>query len=238
MRYTHLESKHNLESPSLIVPSLVALLKPQSVLDVGCGLGTFVRAFQNAGVSRCIGVDGAWVNRALLAQYIAPEQFIEADLEKPLRLNQTFDLVLSVEVAEHLSEARADSFVEDLCRLSDQIAFSAAIPGQGGDHHINEQWPAYWQEKFEKQGYVLLDILREPIWEVDRIFWWYRQNLFLYVKKDSELHKQYSDRAIKPLRVVHPDLYFTWTNYRDPNALKRYTKALFKAILFRLGIIR
>lgn len=238
MRYTHLESKHNLESPSLIVPHVVQLLSPQSMIDVGCGLGTFVRAFQDAGVARCMGVDGAWVNRTLLHQYITPQQFLEADLEKPLRLNDRFDMVLSVEVAEHLSEARADGFVADLCALSDKIVFSAAIPGQGGDHHTNEQWPDYWQKKFEKHSFVLLDILREPIWDDSRIFWWYRQNMFLYVKKDSELHKRYIEKASQPMRVVHPDLYFTWTNYRDPNAVKRYTKALMKAILHKLGFMK
>jgi len=69
-----------------------------------------------------------------------------------------------MEVAEHLSEARAASFVEDLTALGSVILFSAAIPFQGGEHHINEQWPEYWALMFRGFGYDCADVLRELVW--------------------------------------------------------------------------
>src|SRR5690606_16087480 len=136
----HLEEKHNLIAPSIIAPYVFKEVRPKSVVDVGCGLGTFLRAFKDLGVKDVYGLDGPWVRRDLLYKYIEEGEFEEADLEKPIEVTRRFDLAISLEVAEHLSEARADGFVADLGKLSDNILFSAAIPGQGGDHHINEQW--------------------------------------------------------------------------------------------------
>ena len=70
----------------------------------------------------------------------------------PLRIGRRFDLVNCLEVAEHLDASRADSFVDDLCALGDVVVFSAAIPGQGGTHHVNEQFQSYWQERFRRNG--------------------------------------------------------------------------------------
>lgn len=238
MKYTHLEEKHNLKAPSIIAPMVYDIVKPKSVIDIGCGLATFLRAFKNLGVSDVLGIDGHWVNRELLSKYIQLSEFQEADLESRISIPRKFDLAISVEVAEHLSAGRADSFVEDLCALSDQILFSAAIPGQGGDNHINEQWVSYWKEKFEKRGYVMLDIFREKMWNNPDILWWYRQNIFLFVKRDSALHERFKDKEGDVLNVVHPDLYHTWTNYRDRNAIKRYAKALYKAVAYKFGLIK
>lgn len=237
MKYTHLENKHNLTAPRIIVPLVNNLIKPMSVVDVGCGLGTFLKAFKELGVTNVLGLDGAWVRKELLHKYIAPEEFVETDLEKSIQLNRKFDLAISVEVAEHLSEKRADSFVEDLVKLSDHVLFSAAIPGQGGDHHINEQWITYWKEKFEKRGYRMLDPFRHELWYNQDVCWWYRQNLFLFVSPNSTLTTPTNNQD-QVLHVVHPELYHTWINFRDKNAIKRYTKSLWKAILFKIGLLK
>jgi hypothetical protein len=55
---------------------------------------------------------------------------------------------------------------------------------QGGTHHVNEQWPAYWQDLFERQGYRMLDLIRREIWTNPEIQFWYRQNIFLFVVED------------------------------------------------------
>ena len=94
------------------------------------------------------------------------KKFIETqDLENNIQIESKFDLAITLEVAEHLSEIRADSFIDDLCALSDLILFSAAIPDQGGRHHINEQWQSYWEPKrFKQRGYHVYDIVRWKIW--------------------------------------------------------------------------
>jgi SAM-dependent methyltransferase len=238
MKYTHLEEKHNLTAPRIIVPIVNSMIKPTSVVDVGCGLGTFLKAFKELGVKNVLGLDGKWVNRNLLFKYIEPDEFKEVDLESPIQVNRRFDLVISVEVAEHLSEKRADGFVNDLVKLGDNVLFSAAIPGQGGDHHINEQWISYWREKFERHGYQLRDLFRDKLWDNQDVFWWYRQNMFLFVSEKSFLYQPSQKQPEKVLHVVHPDLFHTWINYRDKNAIKRYTKVLAKAIAYKLGFLK
>ena len=71
-----------------------------------------------------------------------------------------------LEVAEHIPPECADIFVESLTwGLAPVIMFSAAVPGQGGTLHLNEQWPAYWASKFAQHGYVLIDCLRPQLWD-------------------------------------------------------------------------
>ena len=111
-RYIHKESVHCLKDPNIIVPEIVKLLKPKSVVDIGCGLGTFLNVFKRLGISDVLGVDGSWVNRDLLHQNIRPEEFKEWDLEKELKLDKKYDLAISLEVAEHLSKKSSDIFVK------------------------------------------------------------------------------------------------------------------------------
>lgn len=108
----------------------------------------------------------------------------DADLSKRIALGKKYDLCISVEVGEHLPREKAEVFLDNLCRSSDVILFSAAVPGQGGTDHINEQWPDYWRKKFQKRGYACYDAFRGRLWEDGRVEWWYRQNLFLYVKEN------------------------------------------------------
>lgn len=193
--YIHTEDVHNMIAPREVVPTIIDLVNPQSVLDVGCGTGTWLRAFEEAGVSDYMGVDGDYVDRAQLN--IHSEKFIAKDLRTAWTLNRKFDLVISLEVAEHLPEESADLFVNTLVsHTNETIIFSAAIPGQGGQHHINEQWPEYWQQKFMKHGFYFHDMIRPLIWDNDKIDWWYRQNVFLVTKRRND--------TTASMALVHP----------------------------------
>ena len=92
---------------------------------------------------------------------IPKKNFFAVDLKRPLQLERRFDLVLSLEVAEHLPEECAATFVESLIGLGSVILFSAAIPFQGGTHHVNEQWSNYWVKNFQEREYVVIDTLIE-----------------------------------------------------------------------------
>ena len=148
--YRELESTR--QSAAEIVPIIIELLKPSSIVDIGCGSGHWLAAAAELGVTDFLGVDGDWVNESQLG--IPAKKFIAHDLSTPLNLDRRFDLALSLEVAEHLSEAAAGTFVQNLCSAADTVVFSAAIPGQGGRHHINEQWPAYWADLFHGCGTI------------------------------------------------------------------------------------
>ncbi len=195
--YHHTEDVYNMDAPREVVPIIMELIKPKSVLDVGCGTGTWLKAFEEAGVEHYYGLDGHYVKESQLQ--IPYKKFIVTDFSKQWAINEEFDLVVSLEVAEHLPESSADTFIESLVAHGDVILFSAAVPGQGGQHHINEQWPEYWQQKFAKHGFYFHDTIRPLIWNNEKVNWWYRQNIFII--------NRIRDNAAQALSKVHPELF-------------------------------
>jgi SAM-dependent methyltransferase len=202
------------EAAALVVPLVVEMLPGlASVVDIGCGAGHWLAAFARAGVGDTLGLDGGETAAALA---IAPAQFRETDLARPIRLARRFDLAVSLEVAEHLPAARGESFVADLCALADIVLFSAAIPGQDGTHHINERWPSYWAGLFAAHGYTPHDVIRPRIWTDRRIPFWYRQNVFLYANPAGRARLSLPAGAGWPRDqasdLAHPDLYYFHTD--------------------------
>jgi SAM-dependent methyltransferase len=185
------------ESAQVLAPFLFETFKPNSVIDVGCGEGLWGAEFESLGAD-VLGIDTGDVE-PLISR-------IEHDLEVPLLVlpdEGTFDVALCLEVAEHLTPGRAETFVEDLCNLAPIVIFSAAIPGQGGTGHLNEQWPSYWCDLFEQCGYPGSGVLRWSIWDDARIKPWYRQNLLVFGAHDLP-----EDGCPA---LVHPAM---WTDYR------------------------
>jgi SAM-dependent methyltransferase len=193
--YQYEPAVYNLDAPREVVPIIAELTRPDSVLDVGCGTGTWLKAFEELGINDVVGLDGEHVENRLLE--ISYEKFRMTDLRQPFALGRKFGLVLCLEVAEHLPEDVATEFVGCLTAHADVIVFSAAIPGQGGQFHVNEQWPAYWAEKFARRGFYFHDVIRSRIWNNARINWWYRQNIFLVTREKGP--------AVMPL--IHPECF-------------------------------
>jgi SAM-dependent methyltransferase len=195
-------------SARVIVPMLTALIHPSSVLDVGCGVGGWVGTWLDSGAD-AIGVDGDYVPRDQLC--IPADRFIDRDLSAPLELGRRFDLVTCLEVVEHLPEQAAPTIVDSLCRHADVIAFSAAVPGQGGTGHVNERWPTFWAKLFADRGYRPYDLLRSRLWWDQRCEWWYRQNLLLYATEEVA-HEHGWSEPTGPLDLVHPELFVLRTS--------------------------
>ncbi len=220
-----------------LVPIVLQFVSPRSVCDVGCGDGTWLSVFKEKGVAEICGTDGDYVDREMLK--IPKELFIPSDLSKPFKLPRKFDLVMSLEVAEHLPPASADSFVDSLVSLGHVILFGAAIPYQGGRHHVNEQWQDYWVEKFEARGFLTIDCIRKRIWNNDDVQWWYAQNSFMFCHKDDLekyplLKQEHAQTHRAQFRLVHPRKYLTHT---DPKlmSLRRELKLLPTLIRGYLG---
>lgn len=117
-------------------------------------------------------------------------------------------MVISLEVAEHLPENRAEGFVRDLCLLGDIILFSAAVPRQGGTEHINEQWQTYWANKFDKNGFDAFDIIRPKIYDDYRVPLWYRNNMIVYVKRNTKLCEQMKENVdSRVLDMLLPEMH-------------------------------
>jgi SAM-dependent methyltransferase len=186
------------------------------VLDIGCGVGTWLRAAKDLGAEKVVGVDGDYVDRAALE--IDPGEFVAHDLTQPLTGKGRFDLAISMEVGEHLPGASAAVLVATLVAHADVVLFSAAIPHQGGTDHINEQWPDYWANLFAGHGYRLVDWTRQRLWNNEAIAYYYRQNGFLYVR-DERLadFPEFAAAELPPdhwsLRTVHPT---KWEEANDP----------------------
>jgi SAM-dependent methyltransferase len=203
-------------SAEVVVPRVIDLTSPASVVDVGCGTGTWLAVFRENGVEDVLGIDGEYVDQSALD--IPRELFLARDLGAPVAIPREFDLVLSLEVGEHLPESSAATFVETLTSLGPIVLFSAAIPGQGGTNHVNEQWPGYWAELFRVHGYVHVDCFRRKLWHDESVARWYAQNLLLYVARDAlarhaALADLYDPEETKPLDLVHPTRYIDWLEY-------------------------
>jgi SAM-dependent methyltransferase len=194
----------------VVVPLVLDLVRPRSVVDLGCGVGTWLASFARRGIDDHLGVDGEWVRTEQLE--IDPDRFLVARLDRPFSLDRTFDLAVSLEVAEHLPERAAEPFVESLTRLAPCVLFSAAVPGQGGVEHVNEQWPTFWAERFEHHGFLALDAIRPRSWSNPAVAFWYRQNTLLFARSDAiaATPRLAGERALtrdEMLAVVHPELF-------------------------------
>ena len=222
-------------SASVIVPKIIELLQVTSVVDVGCGVGTWLRAFEEHAITDVYGIDGDYVNIHQLQ--ISQGKFLAHDLVKPIRLDRKFDCCLSLEVAEHLPSQSATEFVASLTTLSDVVVFSAAIPNQGGVCHINEQWQSHWIELFHECGYEPYCDIRTLFWNDKRISDWYRQNLFVFVNTDRYKSISYVAMA----NVVHPDTFERVLKQSESNlpnvpvAFRSFVASVGRSLNHRLG---
>lgn len=207
-------------SATRVLPLLMSFLPVRSAVDVGCGDGSWLAALSALGVTDIMGVEGPWISPQQLK--IPTDKVRRMRLDQAIRVERRFDLALSLEVAEHLPPARADSFVADLVALAPSVLLSAAIPGQGGHHHVNEQWPDYWASLFARHGYAAVDCLRPRLWADSDVAWWYRQNLILFCDAATcAAHPALaaaaasSPDAVKAL--VHPECFARQRRYAEPS---------------------
>jgi hypothetical protein len=144
-------------SAEVIVPLVRDHLRPQSVVDYGCGTG------------EVSGLDGPWVDRQHLA--IPAEDFHVHDLRERFVAGREFDLAVCLEVAGHIPPEHEATFLDSLAALAPVILFSAPIPHQPGvgDGPWNNRWPSYWAERLAERGFVSVDFLRSRVWEDPRV---------------------------------------------------------------------
>lgn len=228
------------DSACEMVPALLDLITPESVLDVGCGLGTWLKVFEENGVKDIKGIDGDYVKEEEL--FIGKSDFVKADLTKPIDLGRKFGLAISLEVGEHIVGKSSDVFFQNIIRHSDIVFFSAAIPGQGGTNHINEQWQKFWADKFINAGYLPIDTMRRKFWTNETVQTHYIQNALLFVKKsvlEQNINLQHEAELSRDcmISVVHPK---TWLSRTDINRLsvreqwKTFSQVFFNSIKKRI----
>lgn len=206
---TYTDAWHDLIDPGaqrsarVVLPVVHGLLAPSSAIDVGCGRGAWGAELARLGC-RVQGVERR--AETVTAPGVEPVQYDLSRLAYEPGPSGRFDLALCLEVGEHLPEDCADGLVDWLCSLAPVVLFSAATPGQGGEGHVNEQWPAYWVERFDDHGYDVTDALRWQFWNDERVDPWYSQNLLLALDETSELAGKldYLLEETELCPVVHP----------------------------------
>ncbi|MBR5709991.1 MAG: methyltransferase domain-containing protein [Thermoguttaceae bacterium] len=181
----------SLRAAGVILPYLFQFYKPNSVIDIGCGSGSWLRACQDLGVGTIHGVDINEVDEQTLfvpRDVIDIFDFSNLTSQEKFAHSQKYDLAISLEVAEHLEPQNAVSFVKYLTSFSDVVLFSAAHPFQSGVHHVNCQPAVYWSSLFKNEDYVCVDIMRRQLMFVPQLdeCYWYGQNSFLYVHNSCE----------------------------------------------------
>lgn len=200
---------NNYSSAKEIVPDIISLFRPKTVIDVGCGVGAWLKVFEDNGVEIC-GVDGEWITKE--KTIIDKEKIRICDLEKiKVKEQEKYDLAISLEVAEHISQRNANNFVDYLTNISDIIFFGAATPNSGGQHHVNEKWQSYWINKFKKRGYLAVDYVRPRYWSNKRVCYCYAQESFIFIKgniiEDFPVLKKYINNEQTIIDIVHPELF-------------------------------
>jgi SAM-dependent methyltransferase len=221
---TYLEESRG--SARSLLPHVMRMFGPSSVIDIGCGVGTWLSVFHELGVTETLGVDGSYVNTSQLL--IDRDHFRSHDLSQPLRLDKAFDLAISLEVAEHIPAVNAKSFVDSLTELAPLVLFSAAIPHQGGDNHVNEQWPEYWIERFAERRFVAYDCIRPLVWDDPSVAYYYAQNAFIFVHHEHVVDYPVLEKltpAAGALSRVHPR---RWLEANDPR--RQHLRPLVQAL--------
>jgi hypothetical protein len=185
---------------------LFGFYRPASIVDFGCGVGTWLKAGHELGVGALAGYEGPWVRKEELL--LSDIRFVNANVAEPIQ-TERFDLALCIDVAEHIPAGGAKTLIGNLCRASDVVLFSAAVPHQRGAGHINQQWPSYWAGLFDAEGYEVFDVIRPVIWSNAAVPVWHRQNALLFVRRGSSNvdHKRLRE-AHKPIfDLVHPVMH-------------------------------
>jgi SAM-dependent methyltransferase len=220
------------QSARRVIPLVLELVQPRSVVDVGCGFGAWLSVFSEYGLSDFLGIDGTYVATENLL--IPADKFLGQDITNGVHSDRAFDLGVCLEVGEHLPAESARVLVRDLVQLAPVILFSAAVPGQGGIGHVNEQWPAYWAALFAEHGYLPVDAIRPVIWNDSSIDWFYRQNTLFFATAAAIADRDGLRAAVLQgplLPVVHPAMYRGLQLSRQELTTRQLVKALPGAVL-------
>lgn len=169
-------------SAPIISGSILRDFAPKSVIDIGCGTGALLAQLRNQGCT-VIGLEYAAPARDMCKNRgleVRAFDITQDSYEAP----RPYDVVVSMEVAEHLPESSADRYVELLSRLGHNIVFTAATPGQGGTDHVNEQPHEYWINKFAQRDRILdwtLTSRWRAAWrDSGNVQSWYYNNLLVF----------------------------------------------------------
>lgn len=166
---------HKFDEP--LCKALFLFLENQTnIVDFGCG---------NADYSKYLASKGKKVD-AFDGNPNTPEMtggFASIlDLSNPFDLEKKYECVISLEVGEHIPKEKEQIYLDNLDKHSSQcIILSWALPGQGGDGHVNEQSNGYVIKEMEKRGYSYYEEASQYFRSVANL-WWFKKTIMVFVK--------------------------------------------------------
>lgn len=146
-----------IQDHKILAKAIVKIFSPKSVIDIGCGSGQILWWLKTKYNISVLGYEGSPAAAKLWKPEIR-DHIRLADCAVAIQDDFKADVVVCLEVAEHLREHEAGPLVNNICRLSSKyVIFSAAPPGQGGKNksHFNEQPWEYWAKKFKTYSFKL-----------------------------------------------------------------------------------
>jgi len=147
--------KKNAEGYSLITGAkLFKHYKPESVVDFGCGIGSYLQAAMGAGVKKIKGYEiGGEHSRKYVNKDI--QKFIEfnTDITRMINSGEKYDISICIEVAEHIEPSGSAQLVNNIAAHTNKFCVWTAAPkGQDGCGHINGNTKNYWLDLFKENG--------------------------------------------------------------------------------------
>jgi SAM-dependent methyltransferase len=133
-----------------IADHIVTEINPKTVLDVGCAMGLLV-AFLRKREVKAFGLDISEYAIKNIHPDAKPYCWIGSGTDP---FPQKFELVVCIEVLEHLPHLEAEKAIENLCNYSDDILFSSTPFDFKEGTHFNVQPPEYWVEGFARNGFL------------------------------------------------------------------------------------
>jgi len=148
----------------------------ESIIDLGCGTGSYVRALMENGF-KCDGYDGN-PNTVLITNGIGKV----LDFSIPLNLNKKYDWLLSLEVGEHIPEEFEKIFLDNMIHHAmDGIIVSWGIPGQKGDGHVNCKSNSYIIRQMKKRGWKYDQSSAKKL-RNEATFGWFKNTIMVFRK--------------------------------------------------------
>jgi len=169
----------------------------KSIIDFGTGPGAWLRAAHDCGIGQIIGIEKHYQPKIDFEAEIISQDVCE-------KVNRKVDLIICIEVAEHIHPEKSQVLINNLTECGDLILFGAASERQSGDGHINCRKQSFWSQQFFKKGYRLVDFYRSRFWNDPAVTKNYVQNTFLFVRENSRYSKLFKDTPL--LDIDHPEL--------------------------------
>jgi len=179
-------SDEKIQRGKFIAEALESTFHFNSVIDFGCGAGGLLSYFENHGYE----VRGVERNIAALDEaVISPTNIVIHDLRTSYEPERKYDLATAIEVVEHIPSKFVPTLIQTFVRSANHVVLTAAQPGQGGRHHVNEQEPQYWAEQFEAVGWTREEINESQLRRSfdDDIPQFYADNLLVFSDADDGL---------------------------------------------------